>query len=174
MGRLAGAVTASRSPQELFSDETLEHALRQLTLYGPLGLPVLSDDREHLQGWITRHGILEALAHRVQSSEQSIEAGAVAADFGADDPSLEAHRSSTPLTGYQIIEITINANSPALGRRLDEISWPRGCLVVAVTNQKAGVSSSTDTILRDGTRVILLAPVGTEELPQNSMSVATG
>ena len=52
--RLAGTVTDTRQPQELFSDETLEQALRQLTLYGPSGLPVLSDDREHLQGWITR------------------------------------------------------------------------------------------------------------------------
>ena len=59
--RLAGAVTDTRRPQELFSDETLEQALRQLTLYGPSGLPVLSDDREHVQGWITRHDILEAL-----------------------------------------------------------------------------------------------------------------
>ncbi len=170
--RVAGTVTETRRPQELFSDETLEQALRQLTLYSPSGLPVLSEDREHLQGWITRHDILEALARTVQSSERSIEAGAVAADFGADDPSLAAHRSSTPLTGYQIIEITINATSPALGRGVDEICWPPGCLVVSVTNQKAGVSSSTVTILRAGTRVILLAPVGTEKRPQKS--VATG
>ncbi len=172
--RLAGAVTDTRRPQELFSDETLEQALRQLTLYSPSGLPVLSGDREHVQGWITRHDILEALAQTIKSSEESIEEGAVAADFGADDPSVAAHRSSTPLTGYQIIEITINTNSPALGRRVDEISWPPGCLVVAVTDQKADVSSSTDTILREGARVILLAPARTEVLPQNSMSAVTG
>ena len=33
--RLAGTVTDTRQPQELFGDETLEQALRQLTLYGP-------------------------------------------------------------------------------------------------------------------------------------------
>jgi chloride channel protein, CIC family len=129
--RLAGTVTDTHQPQELFSDETLEQALRQLTLYGPSGLPVLSDDRKHLQGWITRHNILDALTQTVQSSEQSIERGALAADFGADDPSLVAHQSSTPLTGYEIVEITVGANSPALGRRVDELSWPPGCLVVA-------------------------------------------
>ncbi len=84
--RLAGTVTDTRRPQELFSDETLEQALRQLTLYSPAGLPVLSDDREHVQGWITRHDILDALAQTVNSSDQSIEQGAVAADFGTDDP----------------------------------------------------------------------------------------
>jgi chloride channel protein, CIC family len=169
--RLAGPVTHVCQPQELFSDETLEQALRQLTLYGPSGLPVLSDDREHLQGWITRHDILDVLTQTVQSSAQSIERGALAADFAVDDPSLVAHRSSTPLTGYEIVEITVGANSPALGRRVDAISWPPGCLVVAVTEPDAPVTSSTDTILREGTRVLLLAPART--LPQDPIPVLT-
>ena len=84
--RIAGTVTDTRRPQELFSDETLEQALRQLTLYSPAGLPVLSDDREHVSGWITRHDILDTLAQTVKSSNQSIERGALAADFGTDDP----------------------------------------------------------------------------------------
>jgi CIC family chloride channel protein len=60
--RLVGTVTDTRQPQELYGDETLERALRQLTLYGPSGLPVLSDDRQHVQGWITRQNIVDALA----------------------------------------------------------------------------------------------------------------
>ncbi len=174
--RLAGTVTASdsRQPQELFGDETLEQALRQLTLYGPAGLPVLSDDRARVQGWITRHGILDALTQTVQSSEQSIEQGAVAADFGVDDPSELAHRSSTPLDGYQIVEIIVSANSSALGRRVDEISWPLGCLVVAVTEPDAHTRSSSDTILRDGQHIVLLAPGDPAELSQDPISVLTG
>ncbi len=112
---LAGTVTDTREPQELFGDETLEQALRQLTLYGPAGLPVLSEDREHLQGWITRHNVLDAVTQTVLSSEASIEHGAVAADFGADDPALAAHRPSTPLTGYEIVELTIGPDSPRSG-----------------------------------------------------------
>jgi CIC family chloride channel protein len=84
--RLAGKVTDIRTPQELFSDETLEQALRQLTLYCPAGLPVLSDDRQQVQGWITREDILDALARTVRASEQSIERGALIAEFGAADP----------------------------------------------------------------------------------------
>jgi CIC family chloride channel protein len=171
--RLAGTVTDTRRPQELFSDETLEQALRQLSLYGPSGLPVLSDDREHLQGWITRHDILDALTRTVQSSEQSIEHGALAANFGVDNPSLVAHQSSTPLTGYQIVEITVGTNSPSLGRRVDEIAWPPGCLVVAVTEPDARVTTNTDTILHDGKRVLLLAPVGPRTLPQDPISAPT-
>jgi CIC family chloride channel protein len=172
--RLGGTVTMTRQPQELYGDETLEQALRQLTLYGPLGLPVLSDDREHIQGWITRQNILDTLALTVKSSGQSIERGALAADFGADDPSLAAHQSSTPLAGYQIIEITVDTDSSAIGRRVAEIPWPPGCLVVAMIDQEAGMSSGTDTTMRHGTRVILLAPVGTEGLPQDPLAVITG
>jgi CIC family chloride channel protein len=170
---LVGTVTGTREPQELFSDETLEQALRQLTLYGPSGLPVLSDDREHLQGWITRHNILDALAQSVQSSEQSIERGAIAADFAADDPSLVSHQASTPLTGYQIVEITIGANSPALGRRVAEISWPPGCLVVAVSESDARFTSGPDTVLRDGERLVLLAPVDPGAFPHDPISILT-
>jgi CIC family chloride channel protein len=152
-----GWVTDARQPQELFGDETLEQALRQLTLYGPEGLPVLSDNRAHVQGWITRHDILDALGRAVRSSERSIEQGAEAADFGADDPSMVAHRSSTPLTGYEILELTIAPDSAAVGRRVDEVAWPPNCLVVAVNDGHEPVALGGDTVLHAGERVTLLA-----------------
>jgi CIC family chloride channel protein len=155
---LGAAVTDTREPQELFGEETLEQALRQLTVYGLAGLPVLSADREHLQGWITRHNILEALSEAVRSSEQSIEQGAVAADFGAGDPSRAAHRTSTPLAGYEIVELTITPGSTAIGLRVDEIVWPPGCLVVAASEEHEVVTLRAQTVLRAGERVILLAP----------------
>jgi hypothetical protein len=97
------------------------------------GLPVLADDREHLQGWITPHDIRDALTRTLQSSEQAIEQGAVAADFGADDPALAAHQSSTSLAGYEIVELAITPGSTAIGRCVDDIAWPPNCHVVAVT-----------------------------------------
>jgi CIC family chloride channel protein len=99
--RLAGPVTNIRRPQELFADETLEQALRQLTLYGHAGLPVLSHDRERLEGWITHQSVMGALAQAVRTSGRSIERGAIAADFAAADPESQAHQPSTPLDGYQ-------------------------------------------------------------------------
>ncbi|MGB0091799.1 MAG: chloride channel protein, partial [Solirubrobacteraceae bacterium] len=155
---LAGPVTDTRQPQELFGDETLEQALRQLVIYGRDGLPVISHDGLHLQGWITRHDVLRVLAQSVSSSAREIEHGALAADFAVKDPGSCAHAPSTPLRGYEIVEITIGPESPALGRRIGAISWPPGSRVVAVTEGGEIVPLRNDTELRAGERIILLAP----------------
>ena len=47
---LPGPVTRQRSPQVLFASESLTQAVRQLELNGRDGLPVISDDGQHLQG----------------------------------------------------------------------------------------------------------------------------
>jgi CIC family chloride channel protein len=156
--RVAGPVTDTRKPQELFGEETLEQALRQLTLYDHDGLPVVSHDRQHLQGWITRHDVLQTLATSVSSSATEIERGAIAADFAARDPEALAHTPSTPLSGYEIVEITITPESPALGRRAGNISWPPGSLIVAVSQRHHIVPVRYDTELHAGERIILLAP----------------
>jgi CIC family chloride channel protein len=156
--RLAGPVTDTRKPQELFGDETLEQALRQLTLYDHDGLPVVSHDRQHLQGWITRQDVLQTLATSVSSSATEIEHGAIAADFAAQDPEALAHTPSTPLSGYEIVEITITPESPALGRHAGNISWPPGSLIVAVSQRHHIVPVRYDTELHAGERIILLAP----------------
>jgi CIC family chloride channel protein len=156
--RLAGPVTDTREPQELFGEDTLEQALRQLTLYGDHGLPVISHDQQHLQGWITRHDVLQTLAHSLSSSTGETEHGAIAADFAVQDPKALAHTPSTRLNGYQLVEITINPGSPAQGRRVGNIAWPPGSLIVAVTDGQEIVPLRKDTELQAGERVTLLAP----------------
>jgi chloride channel protein, CIC family len=155
---LAGVVSEVREPQELFADETLEQALRQLTMYGHAGLPVLSDDRRHVQGWITRQGVLRALARYLQASSAAMQAGAVAADFGADDPERTAYTPSTPLGGYEIVEIAIRPGSPALGLRPDQVEWPPGSVLVAVRRGDEIAAPTAGAPLAGGERLILLAP----------------
>jgi chloride channel protein, CIC family len=155
---LAGAVSEVRAPQELFGNETLEQALRQLTMYGHAGLPVLADDRRHVQGWITRQGVLRALARTLQASSTAIQEGAVAADFGADDPQQAAFTPSTPLDGYEILEIPIASGSPAIGRRPTDVRWPPGSVLVAVRQGDEIAAPTTAPALRGGERLILLTP----------------
>jgi CIC family chloride channel protein len=158
LAELVGVVTAARQPQALLADETLEQALRQLTLYGGDGLPVLSSDREHLIGWITRRSVLQAISGRLSSSIRDVERGALAAASGADDADSRLHTPSNPLHGYEIVEITLSRESPALGRRLGELPWPPGYLVVAVTERREIGAPQSDSELRVGERLILLAP----------------
>ena len=155
---LGAVARTTTNPQEIFGDETLEQALRQLTLHGRSGLPVLSDDREHLRGWITRGDVLRALAQSIEDVRQSTEAGAVAADFGAEDPEQAAHRSSAPLDGYEIVELSITPGSAAAGRCVGDIDWPDGAIVVAVTDRGEMVTPGPDALLHAGERVVVLTP----------------
>ena len=156
---LIGAVADIRQPQALFADETLDQALRQLVLYGPAGLPVLSHDGERLLGWITRENVLGAIAHRVGSSAREIEQGALAGQYARGDAGTRAHTPSAPLDGYQVVELVIGPHSPALGQRLDQISWPAHTIAAAVTEGREIVAPRPDLELRVGERVVLLAPI---------------
>jgi len=155
---LIGAVADIRQPQALFADETLDQALRQLVLYGPAGLPVLSHDGERLLGWITRQNVLGAIAQRVGASAREIEQSALAGEYARPDAETHAHTPSTPLDGYEVVEIVIGPHSPALGQRLDEISWPPRAIAAAVTEGREIVAPRPDLKLRVGERVVLLAP----------------
>ena len=156
---LGAVIQITSDPQELFEDETLAQALRQLTMHGRSGLPVLSGDREHLRGWITRRDVLAALAARVGTADRRIEAGAVAAGFGAEDPERAARDPSAPLEGYEIVDLGITPGSRAAGRRIGDVSWPRGAVVVAVTDAGEITAARPGMTLAVGERVLLLAPV---------------
>ena len=150
-------MTLARRPQVLFTEEDLEHARRQLILYGRDGLPVLSHDGK-LRGWLTRADVLRALTTNLDSSDAEIEQGAVAAEFAAKNPSAAIHTPSTPLPGYQTLELRILSDSPARGRRVGDIEWPPGCVAVAVTQGREIRAARPDMELEPGERVIVLAP----------------
>ena len=65
---LPGPVTHQHHPQVLFASESLTQALRQLELYGRDGLPVISADGQHLQGWITTQNVLQAVARHIHAA----------------------------------------------------------------------------------------------------------
>ena len=160
VANVSGLVTEVRRPQTIFSDETLDQALRQLVLYGRAGLPVLSPDGQHLRGWITRHNVLRALSERIDSSVGEAERGRLAAEFSEEDAASRLHVPRTPLEGYDIVEVVMRQGSPALDRRLGDVSWPAGAIVVAASERHELVAPRSDLELRSGERVILLAPTG--------------
>jgi CIC family chloride channel protein len=162
-GDIVGPVTDTRHPQVLFSDETLAQALRQLVLYGRSGLPVLTPDAEHMSGWLTRRDVLRTLADALGSSVREAERGTLASRFAEHGAEAGLHVPSTPLEGYELVEITMRPGSPALGKRIDEISWPSGCQLVAVTDAREVAVPRSDLVLKAGERVLVLAPARTRQ-----------
>jgi CIC family chloride channel protein len=159
--RLVGPVTLRRHPQALFAEENLEQARRQLVLYGRDGLPVVSRDGQ-LRGWLTRADVLKALTSKLSSGEKEIEEGAAAAEFAVGNPAAAIHAPSTPLRGYEILELRIHPDSPARGRRVAEIQWPPGVIIAAVTQGREIYAAGPDLELQPGERVIVLAPTRQE------------
>ena len=159
---LIGPATHSGPPQVLFAEEDLEDARRQLVLYGRDGLPVLSRDGQ-LRGWLTRADVLRALATTLSSGEDEIKEGVAAASFAHQDPSAAIRVPTTPLHGYEILELQIRPDSPARGRRVVDVKWPPGCVVVAATQRREIRSIRPDVRLEPGERVFILAPVGHDD-----------
>ena len=159
---IVGPVTLTRRPQALFAEEDLEDARRQLVLYGRDGLPVISRNGE-LLGWLTRADVLRALATTLRSSEAKIRDGAAAAEFAVADAATAARTPTTPLPGYEILELQIPPDSPARGRRVDDIDWPTGSVPVAVTQGREIQAARPDARLHPGERVMVLAPAHRHE-----------
>jgi CIC family chloride channel protein len=153
---LPGPVTSQRRPQVLFAGESLAQALRQLALYGRDGLPVLSADAQHLQGWITSQNVLQAVG-RVTVGPAAGRAR-FAAGGAPPDPRADLHEAPAPLPGYQILEITITGDSPAAGKTLGDTTWPPGSLPVSVLDHHTLRDPDLGITLAPGDRVNLLAP----------------
>jgi chloride channel protein, CIC family len=154
LGRL-GAVIDIRTPQALLPDETLEHALRQLVLYGPDGLPVISEDRSHIIGWITSQDVIHAMADRLTVYPRDASRGTAAAEWATPDPTSTARTPPSPLPGYQIVELDLGADG---NRRISEIAWPPGATPVAVSRRHRAIIAHPDTKLHAGDRILVVVP----------------
>ena len=85
--------------------------------------------------------------------------GAAAMELSFDHPERAARASSAPLGGYEIVDLSISAESPAAGRRVGDVVWPGGAVVVAVSESGEIAPALPTMMIRAGERVILLAPV---------------
>ena len=151
---LSGPVTHQHHPQVLFATESLTQALRQLELYGRDGLPVLADDGQHLQGWITTQNVLQAVARHIHAAQAGTTQPQPAA---GPAPHGDLREAPTPLGGYQVLEITIPASSPAAGQALGDTTWPPGWTPVTVLDDHTLRDPDPGVILVPGDRVRLLA-----------------
>ena len=153
---LAGPVIYRGDPQALFGTESLAQALRQLEVYGHDGLPVLSADGHQIQGWITAPDVLRAIARQITTAQAESTQAQVSADWEHADPESLLRHPPTPLPGYQVAEITITAGSPAAGRKLGDVAWPRASAPVSVLRGHQLRPPRPEITLAAGDRVSLL------------------
>jgi chloride channel protein, CIC family len=152
---LPGPVTCRREPQALFAGESLVQPLRQLMAYDVDGLPVLSADGRHVQGWVTDASIIAAVARRIHGSQNDALQTALAADRARPDPDT-MRKPPTPLAGYHVAEITVEPRSAAAGTALGSLTWPPGSLPVSVRRHNRPRSPDPGLTLRPGDRIVLL------------------
>jgi CIC family chloride channel protein len=155
---LPGPVSYQADPQALFATESITQALRQLEVYGHDGLPVLSPDGQQIPGWVTAPGVLAAIGRRITTEQAPTARGEAHADHGQADPDALPRRPPTPLPGYQFIEITITADSPAAGHNLSDLTWPPGSTPVMVSRGRRPRPPGPDLTLAPGDRISLLKP----------------
>jgi CIC family chloride channel protein len=154
---LPGPVTGRLSPQVLFATESLTQAVRQLELYGRDGLPVIADDGQHVEGWITSHNVLQAVARHIRAAGDGGQQAWAAAEQVVPGPRDDPREAPTPLGNYQLIEVTIPADSPSVGLALGDIAWPPGCVPVTVLDKGTLRHADPGIRLVAGNRVSLLA-----------------
>ena len=168
-----GDVVDRRRPQALFGDETLEQALRQLVLYGPEGLPVLSPDRHHVVGWVTHRDVVHAMVARTTASDSEATEGALAAEWAAPDAKQHLHVASAPLEGYDLVKIRIGQDAPVDGRRIDEIDLPSGGMVAAITVGPRTLAARSEAVVHAGNCLHCLVPASAQRDPERTSHDST-
>lgn len=152
---LPGAVTHARDPHAVFATEPITDVLRQLEEYGRDGLPVLADDGRHIEGWITNHSAIRTISRELGRHDTDPPVNAFTGGAAEHPPAGPA----TPLTGYQILEVTITRDSPAVGKTLGSIEWPPDHLPVSFVRGPRLRTPAADIVLAVGDRVNLLSRI---------------
>ena len=165
---LAGPVSYQGDPQALFGTESLAQALRQLEVYGRDGLPVLSADGHRIQGWITAPGVLRSIARQISATQAKTTQAQVTADGEHSDPQSLLRHPPTPIPGYRLVEITVTSDSPGIGRKLQDVTWPRASIPLSVLRGRRLRPPHPELVLTQGDRVNLLTSVADGSLARSA------
>jgi CIC family chloride channel protein len=153
---LPGPVTHQRTPQALYTGESLSQALRQLVRYGRDGLPVLSADGTRIEGWVTNASAIHAIARDLGTLTTEGARAQLEADLAAAHQPTGEDDSPNPLTGFRVIEVLLDDHSPAAGKNLGTIAWPPGHTPVSVLRHTSLREADPSLRLSAGDRIHLL------------------
>ena len=152
---LPGPVTHQHHPQMLFANESLTQALRQLVLYGRDGLPVMSADGQHLQGWITSQNVLQAVARHMHAAQPPRRHPR--RRRAVPDPQAVPARRRTRCTATRSWRSPSTPARPPPASALGDTTWPSGWIPVSVLDNHTLRDADPGIVLAPGDRINLLA-----------------
>ena len=98
--------------------------------------------------------MLRTIARQITAGQPGTAQAAAGWDHA--DPDAARQHPPTPLPGYQLVEVVVAAGSPAAGRKLGEVSWPRGGTPVSALRGRHLRPPDPQLTLAPGDRVSLL------------------
>lgn len=127
-----------------YPDETLQDALRQLTLMNVGHLPIIDrHDGQRVLGLVRRADIVRAYGTALLDEEQQ-----------------ELHHERLRMQAVvrtELMEVTLRESDPAAGKAIRELNLPDECVIVAIQRGHRTIVPRGNTTLRVGDRLIALA-----------------
>jgi len=106
-----------------------------------------SDYAEVLEQLKIAMGVEMAVSPRVATANQILR-------YISREPYIDL--GSLPGEAGKIIEITVKAGSPSSGRKLREIDWPSGCVVVALLHKSEAKTPGADDVIEVGDHIVVI------------------
>ena len=149
----ATAGDLARAVPTLSTGQTLHEALGLLARAEGGALPVVGPPGGALVGWVTHRDVLLAYAQRLERT-----VGDARRMAQPQPQTRELTLPETALRGYRVLELVLDGHAPLVGRRVDEVSWPRSTLVIALRRGEEAEVPQAGTVMRRGDRLAVLVP----------------
>lgn len=144
--RLLSSLTAddlcTREPFIVHPDEPVYTAVHRMAALDVGRVPVIERGSGRLLGMVRRGDIVRAYQRGLNRH--------------LGDQQREATRHLRDLGGVTLIEIAVNADAPAAGHHVREITWPQRTILTSVRRGGTLVMPTGDTVIEPGDEVVVL------------------
>ncbi|MFQ5879456.1 MAG: chloride channel protein [Dehalococcoidia bacterium] len=147
LSSLTVADVATKNLVTVYPDQSLDEAIRHMSVQSLRQLPVVSRrDPSILLGLLRRSDVFAAYSHVAPAQRAPVAALSGLAR-------LEAY-------GTEVVEISLDADSPLLGKALKDIALPTDSIVASIIRTGAAIIPRGGTTIAEGDRLLVVtAPV---------------